>query len=56
MVLRLKQAVIIKKKYVLNNEVSKNTKTMIHKEYRMQMELVPLGEPQVNLTEWSLVF
>ena len=43
MMLQLKQAVIVPKKHVLDNEVSENTKTMICDEYNMEMELVPPG-------------
>ena len=41
--LRLKQAGIIPKKHVLDNEVSEAMKDVIRNEYQMEMELVPPG-------------
>ena len=43
MMLRLKQAGIIPKKHVLDNEVSKAIKDVIREEYQMERELVPPG-------------
>ena len=51
MMIRLKQAGIIPKKYILNNEVSENVKTMIQEEYNMQMEFVLLGCHRHNAAE-----
>jgi len=54
MMLRLKQAVIVPKKHVLDNEVSENTKTMICDEYNMEMELVPPGCHRRNAAEVAI--
>ena len=43
MMLRMKQAGIIPQKYILDNEVSKASKTIIRDEYKMKLELVPPG-------------
>ena len=41
MMLRLKRAIIITRKHILDNKVSENIKTMIREEYKIQMKLVP---------------
>ena len=43
LMLRLKQAGIVPKKHVLDNEVAEHMKTMIRDGYKMQMELAPPG-------------
>ena len=49
-ILRLQQAVIIPKKYILDNEVSESLKK-IQDEYKIQMELVPPGIHRRNAAE-----
>ena len=49
--LQLKQAGTIPKMHALNNKVSKNMKTMIREEHRMQMELEPPGCDRHNTVE-----
>ena len=49
-ILRLQQAVIIPKKYILDNEVSEFLKK-IQDEYKIQMELVPPGIHRRNAAE-----
>ena len=52
--LRLKQAGIVPKKHVINNEVSKAKKTVIREEYKMEMELVPPGCRHQNAAEVAI--
>ena len=54
MMLRLRRAVIIPKKYILDNEVSESLKTIIHDEYKIQMELVPPGRHNKNVAEVAI--
>ena len=48
MMLRLRQAGIIPKKHILDNEVPKALKTIIQDEYKMIIELVPPGSHRRN--------
>ena len=43
LVTRLKRAGIIPRKHVLDNEVSKNMKEHIRKDWKLEVELVPPG-------------
>ena len=52
--LRLKQAGIVPKKHVLDNEVSENMKTLICDKYNMEMELVPAGCHRRNAAEVAI--
>ena len=54
MMLRLRRAVIIPKKYILDNEVSESPKTIIQDEYKIQMELVPPGRHSKNAAEVAI--
>ena len=54
MMLRLRQAGIIPKKHILENEVSEALKTVIQDEYRMQMELIPPGIHRRNAVEVAI--
>ena len=47
----LKQAVIVPKKHILDNEVSEAMKEIICDEYHIDMELVPPGCHRQNTTE-----
>ena len=51
MMLRLKQAGIVPRKHILDNEVSEAMKNVIRDEYSMDMELVPPGCHRRNATE-----
>ena len=54
MMLRLRQAGIITRKHILDNEVSEALKTIIQDEYKMQLELVPLGIHRINASEVAI--
>ena len=51
---RLKQAGIIPKKHVLDNEVSEKMKNIIRDEHHMQLELVPPGCHRRNAAEVAI--
>ena len=52
--LRLTQSKIIKKKHILDNEVSEALKTIIQDEYKMQLEIVPPGTHRRNAAEVAI--
>ena len=54
LLLRLKRAVIIPKKHVLDNEVSENMKNRIRNTYKFDMELVPPGCHRRNAAEVAI--
>ena len=54
MMTRLKRAVIVPKKHVLDNEVSEVTKAIIRDKYHMEMELVPPGCNRRNVAEVAI--
>ena len=54
MMLCLKRADIVPQKHILDNEVSTAMKTIIHDEYKMNMELVPLGCYRCNAAEVAI--
>ena len=54
MMLQLKQAGIIPKKHIIDNEVSNAMKTIIRDEYKMEMELVPPGCHRRNAAEVAI--
>ena len=54
MMKRLKQAGIVPKKHVLDNEVSEVKKEIIRDEYHMNMELVLLGCHRRNAAEAAI--
>jgi hypothetical protein len=51
---QLKQAGIVPKKHILNNEVSKNMKNHIHDTHKFDMELMILGCHQRNAAEVAI--
>ena len=50
----LKRAGIVRKKHILDNEVSENMKNSIQDDCKMQLELVPLGCHRCNATEVAI--
>ena len=52
--LRLRQAGMIPRKHILENEVSEALKTIIQDEYKMQLELVPPGIHHRNAAEVTI--
>ena len=54
LMMRLKQAGIVPKKHVLDNEVSEAMKEVIRTEYQMEMELVPPGCHRRNAAEVAI--
>ena len=54
MMLRLKLAVIVPSKNILDNKVSEAIKTIICNEYQIKMELVPPGCHRRNAVEVSI--
>ena len=53
LMLHLKQACIVPKKHVLDNEVSKARKTVIREEYKMEMELIPQDAIAAMQQRWT---
>lgn len=51
---RLKDAGVVLKKYVLDNEISASVKDLIRNEYNMQIELVPPGYHWRNAVEAAI--
>ena len=54
MMLRLRRAVIIPRKHILDNEVSEALKTIIKDEYKTKIELVPPCTNRRNAAEFSI--
>ena len=54
MMLRLRRAGIIPKKYILDNEVSESLKTIIQEKYKIQLDLVPPGTHRRNAAELAI--
>ena len=52
--LRLKRAVVIPQKHILDNEVSNAMKTNIRDEYKMKLELLPQGCHRRNAAEVAI--
>ena len=52
--MRLKHAVIVPHKHVLDNEVSSAMTDVIHNKYKMEMELVPPGCHRRNAAEVAI--
>ena len=54
MMKQLRQAGVVPKKHVLDNEISESIKDMIRDEFKMQVELVPLGCHRQNAAEVAI--
>ena len=54
LMMRLKDAGIVPRKHVLDNEVSSAMKTVIRDKYKMEMELVPPGCHRRNAAEVAI--
>ena len=54
MMLRLQRARMIPRKNILDNKVSESLKKIIQVEYKMQLELVPLGPHRINAAEVAI--
>ena len=52
--LRLRQAGIIPKKHILDNELSESLKIIIKDEYKIQLKLVPPGAHSINSAEVAI--
>ena len=54
MMVRLRQALMIPRKHILDNEVSEALNKIIQGEYKMQLELVPPGTHRINASEVAI--